>query len=76
MRRPRPRNGSLVVERTWRAKTMATLSGRPMPMLSETRDSKEAPGPGGGSVEDQGAGNLDLAHGQLPPIAGVTVLRG
>ena len=56
-----------VVLRTCRANTAATWWGRPTPMLSATNDSKKA-GPAR-VVEDQGAGDLHLAHGQLPPVA-------
>jgi hypothetical protein len=34
-------NGPLLVLRSWRAKTIETCSGRPMPMLSATSASKK-----------------------------------
>ena len=53
---------------------ISTLAGRPMSRLSAISASKNAAG-AAGRVEHQGAGHLDLAHGDLPPVPGPLVGR-
>src|SRR5215469_1018248 len=61
--------------RIWRPKTMFTLSGRPMSMLSRDQLLEEDPR-GGGPVQGHRGGELDLLHRQLPAVVGVFVGAG
>ena len=72
----RVRNGSLVGRaHLRRAKTARDLLGTADADVVGYEGLKEAPGPAR-VVEDQGAGDLDLAHGELPPVAGRSVGGG
>ena len=59
----------MVRPRRSRPKTAWTWSGRPMPTLSVTSDSKK-PRARRGSSKTRVRRDLDLAHGQLPEVAG------
>ena len=53
---------------------ISTLCGRPMPGIVSDQRLEERPGPAR-RVEHDGAGDLDLAHRQFPPVPGPLVVR-
>src|SRR5437879_3042893 len=57
---------------TRRANNTDTAAGRPMPMLSATRASNKARARRGAS-STQGAGDLDLTHAEVPPVASLVI---
>jgi hypothetical protein len=69
----RVRWGCLVGRRNGRADTAEICSGQPILMLSGDHGFEEQPG-AAGVVERQRARDLDLAHRQLSPVSGGTVL--
>ena len=70
-----PGVGFLPRRRILRSKTMLTLSGRPMSMLSRISCPKKIR-PASGPVQRHGGGELGLLDRQLPAVVGVLVVAG